>query len=83
MSWLVDLEADPPVAVHPEHSITIQFVEMDGEWRGMLGPTNFQPSGGLPLAELPGLLKEADDAFREAKGLPLQSWDFLEEEEPW
>ena len=79
MGWQVDLKEN--TSFHPEHGITIQFVQQGNEWRGMLGPTNFQPSGGMPLRDLPTLLKEADDAFRSAKGLPLQPWAFLEEED--
>lgn len=78
-AWEVNLEDN--TVRHPDLDISIQFVEEGNEWRGMLGPTSFAPPGGLPLGDLPRLLKEADDAFREAKGLPLQPWDFLEDEE--
>lgn len=80
MAWQVDLEAN--TSFHPDYNITIQFVEKDGEWKGMLGPTNFHAGDcGLSLLEFPALLKDADDAFRTAKGLPLQIWYFPEDED--
>lgn len=75
--WIVDL--DNNTCHHFRHNITLEFRKVDGEWKGLLGPTSFE--GTMPLRDFAPILKEGDDAFRTAKGLPLQPWDFLDEED--
>lgn len=79
--WIVDL--DNNTATHTTHQLTIKFEQDDsGEWQGMLGPAEFMR--GITVSDFSTLLKEGDDAFRTAKGLPIQEWDFLDDEdEEW